>query len=98
MQVNSINGIKIYIPMCFQDIYELCQLLHKVTKCVIIDCSSVRILPSHFISLAINKNNFIALIGVSQSAKNIFKSIGVENDVKVYDTISAALYYFDSGI
>jgi hypothetical protein len=90
------NGVRIYTPRNFEDLHELTRVLYTVTKPVIVDCQSTRVLPSHFISLAISKANCIVLVNVSRTAINIFKTIGVEKDIHVSASIKDALLYLDN--
>jgi hypothetical protein len=92
------EGIRVYTPRNFEDIYELTRILHNVTNCVIVDCTSVRILPSHFISLAISRKNCVILVNTSISAINIFKTIGVEKDIHNFNTIDDAIHYIKNKV
>ena len=91
MNVETKNGIVIYTPRSFEDIFEITNELAEVTKCVIIDCSYIRVLPSRFISVAINKKHCVVLVGISYTAANIFKTINVDKDIVVRDSIEAAI-------
>jgi hypothetical protein len=95
MHVEIKNGIKIYTPKNFEDIFELTYQLAAVTKYVIVDCSLVRVLPSHFMSIAISQSKYITLINVSHSASTIFKTIGAENDIVVRNSIEAAIKHIE---
>lgn len=98
MNVETNNGIKIYTPCDFEDVFELTREIKDMTKCVIVDCRWVRVLPSHFISVAISKKNCIVLVCVSHTALNIFKTIGVENDIIVRHSVYDAIKYIEGKV
>ena len=89
--------IEVYTPHNFEDVYALTHSMYNLTsKNIIIDCQNVRVLPSHFISLAISKNDFIVLINVSHTAMNIFKTIGVIDEIHVFKTLEEAITYINT--
>jgi hypothetical protein len=98
MQVAKRNGVEIFTPRNFEDLYELTYILSKVTKSVIVDCEFVRVLPSHFISVAITKKDFIILVNVSYASKKIIFTIGAENVVCIMDEIISAMKHIEGKV
>jgi len=98
MNVEKINDIKVYTPENFEDLYELTHILTNVTKNVIINCKSVIVLPSYFISASIVKKQYVILTHMSYVSKKIVKVVGAEQSICIKDDVISAIKYIEQKV